>query len=513
MDNSNDNVKVYTVNNRFNVTKHESNADEPEKTVDEGDKLAKAIGSFGLWQILIFLLATVPSKISGIWAQLSIIYLAPKTTFVCVERGNTTEGILNSTCYDDCVKYEYFSIFESSIISEWGLICERAWLANFTQTMYMFGVLVGSVMFGFIADRYGRRPGITTAALLQLCCSAAVPFCPNYWTFTAIRFILGTATAGLLVISFVLVVEIVGPSKRELVASVYHIPLSIGEMLMPVFAYYLRRWNTYSIGLAIPNCIFLTYIFLMPESPKWLISVGRYDEASETMIKAAARNKLPTEGMRDVVDSIDYECNVDRARREEEKASYWDLISVASLRMKNIYSCVSWFILGVSFYGGNQYVGQTSSDPFLSVGLAAGFQIPGIIISGYSYKRFGRRSTSIVFFCVCALSNAVLALPESWHYVKLVCGAIAVACAAGAFSTMYIFTSELFPTVARNMAMGASSTCSRLGSMIAPFIAGYRGAVWLPPTVFSLAPLLAVVACICLPETKGRKMADHIDQC
>ncbi|XP_059047546.1 organic cation transporter protein-like [Achroia grisella] len=513
MNNRDDNIKVYTISNRFDATKHENNVDKPEEKADQGDKLAKAIGSFGTWQILIFLLATVPSKISGIWAQLSIIYLAPKTTFVCVDRGNTTADIQNSTCYEDCVEYEYFSIFESSIISEWGLICEKAWLANFTQTMYMFGVLVGSIVFGFIADRYGRRPGITIAGLLQLCCSAAVPFCPNYWTFTAIRFILGTATAGILVISFVIVVEIVGPSKRELVASLYHIPLSIGEMLMPLFAYYLRRWNIYSIGLAIPHCIFLTYIFLMPESPKWLISVGRYDEASETMIKAAARNKLPTEGMRNVVDSINHECNVDRARREEEKASYWDLVRLPSLRMKNIYSCVAWFILGVSFYGGTQYVGQTSSDPFLSVVLAAAFQVPGIAFSGYFYKKFGRRNTSIAFFTICAISNAILALPESWHYVKLVSGAIAAACAAGAFSTMYIFTSELFPTVARNMAIGASSTCSRLGSMIAPFIAGYKGALWLPPTIFSLVPLLAVLACLCLPETKGKKLADHLDEC
>ncbi|KAM3958892.1 organic cation transporter protein-like [Aphomia sociella] len=508
MDDRNRN-KVYTISGRIDDTKQE-NVDKHE--IKGMDKLSKATGSFGIWHILVFVIVTFPSKICGIWAQLSIIYLAPKTSFVCYTR-NSSEDIVNSTCYDDCVDYEYTSIFEKSIISEWGLICEKAWLANFTQTMYMFGVLVGSVIFGFIADRYGRRPGITIAGLLHLSCSAAVPFCPDYWTFTAIRLILGIATAGVLVISFVIVVEIVGPNKRDFVGWLYHIPLPIGEMLMPLFAYYLRSWNTYSIGIAIPNCIFLAYIFMIPESPKWLISVGRYDEASETMIRAARINNLPTDGMREIVDSIANDRNTNISGSQETKASYWDLIRIKSLRMKNIFSCVSWFILGVSFYGGNQYVGQMSYDPFLSVVLAGAFQFPGIISSGYLYKKIGRRHAAVFFFGVCAISNGMLALPDDWHYVKMVFGAVATACAGGAFTTMYIYTSELFPTVARNMAIGASSTCSRVGSMIAPFIAGHSGAAWIPPAIFCVAPLLAMGACLCLPETKGKKMTDHLDEC
>lgn len=120
-----------------------------------GDTLTNAIGRFGRWHITLLIIVMAPTKMSALWAQMAIIFLAPKTTFYCVERTNTTQetGIINETCYSDCAKYEYSSEFDNTIITEWDLVCERKWLANFTQTVCMFGILVGSVIFGFLADR------------------------------------------------------------------------------------------------------------------------------------------------------------------------------------------------------------------------------------------------------------------------------------------------------------------------------------------------------------------------
>lgn len=63
------------------------------------------------------------------------------------------------------------------------------------------------------------------------------------------------------------------------------------------------------------------------------------------------------------------------------------------------------------------------------------------------------------------------------------------------------------------MAMGASSTVSRVGSALAPFVAGLKTeSIWLPPIIFGVAPLVAVAACWTLPETKGKKLTDTIDE-
>ncbi|CAG9793178.1 unnamed protein product [Diatraea saccharalis] len=256
-----------------------------EKPVE--DKLIQTIGEFGKWQFLLVLLLCVPAKLSATWTLLGIIFLAPNTQFRCVERANSTRDISNNTCYSDCSKYDYVTDFEITIISQWDLVCERAWMVNFSQTVLMIGVLLGSIFFGFVADRFGRRPAILFASIIQLTLSLSISFSPNYWVFTAIRLFLGASTAGLMAVTFVLTVEIIGSKKREIVTTFYHLPFAVGQMILPLFSYYLRSWKRFSFGLGLTNLIFLLNIFLLSESPKWLISMGRLKEASKIMKKVA----------------------------------------------------------------------------------------------------------------------------------------------------------------------------------------------------------------------------------
>ncbi|XP_028166128.1 organic cation transporter protein-like [Ostrinia furnacalis] len=477
---------------------------------DKKDKLYVAIGEMGLWQGLLIFSLAVPCKISAAWQMTAIIFLAPKTQYRCLMRLNSTEDIVINECYSDCVEYSYITNFDGSIITEFGLICDKAWLANLAQTMFMFGVLVGSMSFGFIADRYGRRKALLIAALMQLVLSLVVSLSPEFWTLIIIRFLLGTCSAGLMVVSFVIMIEITGPKWRELTSALFHIPSAIGEMVMPAFAYYLRSWTAFSIGVGVPNVIFLLF-FLIPESPRWLISVGKLEEASKVMERAAKRNKMAPMNYLEVAQTIAEESKIASTKEKQSTVSYIDLLTHPSLRVKNLLCCVAWFVMGIVYYGGKQYIGQTGSNVFILMALAGALQVPGQLISGYLLKRMGRRKSAIGFLFICGVCNGLLAMPDDWFYLKIVTGTVAVSAAAGAFTIIYTFTSELFPTVARNMAVGASSTTSRLGSMLAPFVAGMAQGAWVPPLVFATAPLLAIVACCCLPETKGRKLADSID--
>ncbi|CAG9793179.1 unnamed protein product [Diatraea saccharalis] len=115
------------------------------------------------------------------------------------------------------------------------------------------------------------------------------------------------------------------------------------------------------------------------------------------------------------------------------------------------------------------------------------------------------------FYLGSAVCSGLLVIPNEWFYLKLIASAMAITCSVGAFTIMYTFTSELFPTLTRNMAMGASSTASRVGSMIAPFVVGLNQLPWLPPVVFAVIPLLAAAVCCYLPETKGMKLMDRME--
>lgn len=75
-------------------------------------------------------------------------------------------------------------------------------------------------------------------------------------------------------------------------------------MTLPVFAYYYRRWDSYSLALAVPPIIYLGYFFVVSESPRWLISVGRVEDATKIVVKAAKMYVYPRQNHTYYLDTL-----------------------------------------------------------------------------------------------------------------------------------------------------------------------------------------------------------------
>lgn len=120
----------------------------------QDDYVVKCIGAFGVWQAIVCIVAAVIRSVA-IWNMLSIIFLTPSTEFKCVKFNDSSViDVENSTCYDNCAEYTFFEdVLEKTLISEFGLICADSWKVGFTQSMLMFGFLVGVSLFGWISDR------------------------------------------------------------------------------------------------------------------------------------------------------------------------------------------------------------------------------------------------------------------------------------------------------------------------------------------------------------------------
>lgn len=468
------------------------------------DKFSSLVGEFGRWQFLIF--ATVSLvKLSSGWVQMAILFLTPNPIFWCSSLTNQT--VVNNQCYDSCTEYSYDSSpFDNTIVSEWNLICERKWLASLTQTVLQLGILIGSIVFGFLSDRYGRKKTFLLSVTALIGLGFGIPYSPSYEVFTALRFFYGVATAGTMVVSFVIVMESIGTKYREVVGCLFQIPFIIGHMTVPLFAYYFRSWNTYTLALAVPQVIYLGYFFLVTESPRWLISVGRVEEATRIVKKAAIINNLPTSKIEDTLKKLSEEFS----GSQDIKPNYSDLFG-KSLRRKTICLCVMWLITGVTFFGFNQYISQTSPDPFVSVAAAGAIQIPANLLSIWLINRFGRKKTTSAFFVLGGLCVVTLSLVPNKFWITLTLGTLGVSCTAVVAATIYIYSSELFPTVVRNMGMGACSMFMRIGSMVAPFISNLSAVPWLPTVIFGLAPILAGIVCLWLPETRGSALPDSMD--
>lgn len=97
--------------------------------------------------------------------------------------------------------------------------------------------------------------------------------------------------------------------------------------------------------------------------------------------------------------------------------------------------------------------------------------------------------------------------------IRLACSLIGKFGSSAAFSIVFLYTAELFPTGMRNSAVGMCSTLARLGGILAPTVAelGYKRPE-LPFLIFGIATLIGGIAAYLLPETKGKKLPDTVQE-
>ena len=113
-----------------------------------------------------------------------------------------------------CQGYDYASTFGNTIVSQWDLVCDRLPLLSTVQGIYMGGVFVGCIFWGWCSDKFGRRPSILVAAALKIVTTIAASYSISYTMFVTLRFLVGFSASGVFECGFVLVTEIVGPKLR-----------------------------------------------------------------------------------------------------------------------------------------------------------------------------------------------------------------------------------------------------------------------------------------------------------
>lgn len=137
--------------------------------------------------------------------------------------------------------------------------------------------------------RFGRRIPFLGAVFLQLIAGVTTAYSVNWYMFTSLRFLLAVATGGTMVTSFVLIMELIGTKYRDTIGILYQIPFNLGHLTLPLFGYFLRNWNTFQLAISLPSILFLSYYFLLPESPRWLMTAGRVEDTLTILKRIAKR--------------------------------------------------------------------------------------------------------------------------------------------------------------------------------------------------------------------------------
>ncbi|KAK1903459.1 Solute carrier family 22 member 5 [Dissostichus eleginoides] len=400
--------------------------------------------------------------------------------------------------------------YKSTVVSEFNLVCSDQWKQPLTSLFYFLGGFFGCFISGQISDRFGRKPVLFGAIFALSLFSSAVAFAPSWPVFIALFFMLGMGQITCYISAFVLGSELLMGSTRVIFSSLC-LPFVyvIATLLLPVTAYLVSSWRHLSLTMAVPGLACLPFWWLIPESPRWLVSRGRFQEAELLLRSAALHNRVEAPYV------IFIPANVEKETSEKvESTSILDLLKTANIRNVTLMLWIIWFSLNVSFFGLSFNMSALYGNPFLNYFLLTAVELPAYTASWLAARSLPRRLSCISFTLLGALALLLIQITlDSNPAITLTLVLLGKFGILAGIAVLYMFTSELSPTVIRNTAMSSSAMFSRVGSSVSPYL--LQLAVFdqfLPWIIVGCLSLLSVLVCFFLPETFRQPLIDTIEQ-
>ncbi|XP_016831510.2 putative transporter SVOPL isoform X1 [Cricetulus griseus] len=438
--------------------------------------------------------------------------------------------IMGSTGVVEAMEIMLIAVVSPVIRCEWHL---ENWQVAFVTTMVFFGYMVSSILFGLLADRYGRWKILLLSFLWGAYFSLLTSFSPSYVWFVFLRTMVGCGVSGhaqgLIIKTEFLPTKYRGymlPLSQVFWLAGSLLIISLASVLIPTIG-----WRWLIRVASIPGIILIMAFKFIPESARFNVSTGNTQAALDTLESIARMNRsVMPEGQ--LVEPI-----------LEKRGRFADLLDSKYLRT-TLQIWVIWLGISFAYYGvilasaelleRDLVCGSKSgSEPevVVTTGETEGSRSPcychlfapsdyrTMIIStlgeialnplnilGINF--LGRRlSLSITMGCTALFFLLLNICTSSAGLIGFLF--MLRALVAANFNTIYIYTAEVYPTPMRALGMGTSGSLCRIGAMVAPFIsqvlmsASFLGALCL----FSSVCVVCAISAFTLPiETKGRAL-------
>ncbi|XP_048735641.2 solute carrier family 22 member 16-like [Ostrea edulis] len=416
--------------------------------------------------------------------------------------------------------FQYSLAKDSTIVTEMDLVCDRANSAELLQTLVFGGQLVGAAFASSLSDRFGRKAVHLGSNLLTLTFGIGVAFSSNFLMLAILKFILGVLQQGMVMTGAVLSLELFPEKTRfysEALASVFW---TTGLVIMSAIAYLMRNysWRYLQISLTCFSIFSLFQFWIQDESLRWLAINGKRKEANKIIKKVSRWNKVKYCDLSQIVDRKMAQTK-DKCMTEDQPANViivekFSIITILRKRSIFIISVMMWFTWvtnTMTYFGLTLTSTSLAGNRFLSFFLSACVEYIGVILQYLMLPCLGRRTITVVFHAITGLSLMIATILDHFSegsstlaHTSIIASYIGKMSITGSFSTLFLYTPELYPTNLRNVGIGISSTFSRIGAMLSPFAGALaREVAWAPGSIFSFMCFLVVILSLYLPETRG----------
>jgi MFS family permease len=393
--------------------------------------------------------------------------------------------------------------------------------AGLLSTLMLLASGIGGVMFGFIADRIGRKRALSLSIVTYSVCSFASGLSTTVLMLAIVRFILGLGMGGEWNTGATLVAETWPDELRAKAMAIVQSSWAIGYALAALVAGIVLRyanWRAVFFVGILPALVTLWIRNRVPESEMWIERVKGQNlqtqsalnsqKISEETLSASALRTSPLTQR-----SAQLNYAADDSFFLIFRAPY--LKSTLSLLFLNFFGLFGWWglfqwvpaYLSLPVARGGRGFGLMGTTTLLLVLNLCGM-FPGYISFGWVADRIGRRRSFMLYLFVAALLIPLYAVARS-QAALLVLGAVVAFFATGWFSGCGTVGSEIYPTSLRARGLGLTYTGARAMSCVSPFVIGkigdLKGLNWafcLCAASFLVASLMATL----LPETMGKAL-------
>jgi MFS family permease len=391
-------------------------------------------------------------------------------------------------------------------------------------TLTLLASGIGGVLFGFLADRIGRKHALMASILTYSACSFASGLSTSIAMLAIARFVLGLGMGGEWNTGATLVAETWPTEFRAkaiaIVQSSWALGFAAAALIAgPVSRYYGWRAVFY-VGI-LPALVTLWIQRSVPESKMWRERIAGPEAQNPGVPERGTEGPLFHDGPnhRDEIQIRNLSGN-DRSSSSQQ--SFLQLFRPPYLRhtiallLFNFFGMFAWWGLFTWLppylslpveQGGRGFgvVGMTT----LMVVLNIFGMFPGYASFGWVADHIGRRTAFLYYSLIAALLIPLYAVARS-QSVLLVLGTLVAFFGTGIFSGSGIMGSEIFPTAVRARALGFTYNGARAMSSVAPLVIGRVGQAKGLSWAFYLCAagyLLAALITTQLPETKGRTLS------
>ncbi|CAN7982280.1 unnamed protein product, partial [Ixodes pacificus] len=430
--------------------------------------------------------------------------------------GNDSEAWFESQGLErvPCTEFTYDNTFyDSTASTQWDLVCDRSHLPSLVFTVTSIGSALGTLIFGGLSDRIGRRHAFFVTVIVAVISGISSILVTNFVAFTVLRFVNATIMPQIFQLPYIIQIAVqvaMANIPRDTMSYMWLMHSETNISLRYVKYLNCRRW----LHGWMERCWRLYSLYfgrLLPESPRWLLTQNRVKEAVVILKRIAKTNGVvPPEHLETDLMKV-------QKKLEEEKSeavtSTMDILRMSNIRTNFLIVTFSWIANSSAYYGLSINVTNMSGNEFINFFLLGLVEFPACVISWWAMEKFGRRWMNVFFQAMVSFSCLGFCFVPPGAVVSgvVVLMLAKFSCTASAM-VMYQQASEVMPTPVRSFALGASSSLASSFTICMPYII-YLGkyGTWIPFMVMIVLATLAGASSMWLPETNGFALCQTMD--